>query len=101
MGGYLSLNSVSLCPQYHLIDQLMAVGDHGSNVRAVITTTRDGGEKWEVTVLSRRIGEYTTVQRHVISLVSGSDCTVEECVIPRPPDFPPSGLRVCFQVICR
>lgn len=57
-------------------------------------------ERRELIVFSRRIGEYSTVQHHtaLLSEDSGGGVVVEESVVPRPHDFPPSGLRVCFQV---
>ena len=59
----------------------------------------------EIIVFSRRIGDYLTVQQHIARLdkdssgrISSGSVTIEESVLPKPHDFPPSGLRICFQV---
>lgn len=75
-------------------------GEHGEVVRSVITTAEDTDRR-ELIVFSRRIGDYSTVQRHIALLCNSStspELVVEESVLSRPDDFPPSGLRVCFQV---
>lgn len=71
-------------------------GEHGDSLRSVLSA-RDM-ERREVVVFSRRIGDYSTVQHHIGLLSEDCSVVVEESVLPRPHDFPLSGLRVCFQV---
>ena len=63
-----------------------------------------GRERRELSVFSRRIGEYSTVKRHTAVVSTGTTGTsspvaIEESTLPRPPDFPPYGLRMCFQLV--
>ena len=73
-------------------------------MRGVLTAASDDLGR-EIIVFSRRIGDYLTVQQHVAHLdkdssggISSGSVTIEESVLPKPNDFPPSGLRICFQV---
>lgn len=55
-----------------------------------------------MSVYSRKIGEYSTVQKHTIVISENgslSDVSVQSSVLPRPLDFPPYGLRIWFQLV--
>ena len=74
---------------------------------AVLTATPDHTGGRELVVFSRRIGDYLTVQQHIAHLnedsggrISSGSVAIEESILPKPHNFPPSGLRVCFQVEC-
>lgn len=91
-----------LCKHYRSLScigcKAVFSGEHGDSLRSVLSAR--GTERREVIVFSRRIGDYSTVQHHtaLLSEDSSGGVVVEESVLPRPHDFPPSGLRVCFQV---
>lgn len=51
-------------------------------------------------MFSRRIGEYSTIQNHNATFSSGT-VSIRETTLPRPSDFPPYGLRICFQLVSK
>lgn len=54
---------------------------------------------------SRKIGDYSTVHRHTLILsqdgdsINSNTVCIQESVLSRPSDFPPSGLRISFKMV--
>ena len=77
---------------------LCSAGQFGEELRRVVLVQ----ERRELLIYSCRIGEFSMVQCHSASLppnwCPSTSLPVEETVLGRPQDFPPSGLRICFEV---